>query len=74
MVLSLLCDDHIFYSIVKGLRRRGSDVITVQKKKKSVNLSKSVSQIEGGRKLYFIYNKKPESFFFSLISGLVLIL
>jgi Uncharacterized protein conserved in bacteria len=30
MVLSLLCDEHIPYSIVKGLRRRGLDVITVQ--------------------------------------------
>ncbi len=30
MVLSLLCDEHIPYSIVKGLRRRGLDVNTVQ--------------------------------------------
>jgi hypothetical protein len=30
MVLTLLCDEHIPYPVVKGLRRRGLDVITVQ--------------------------------------------
>lgn len=30
MVLSLLCDEHIPYPVVKGLRQRGLDVITVQ--------------------------------------------
>ena len=32
MSISLLCDEHIPYSVVKGLRRRGLDVVTVQEK------------------------------------------
>jgi predicted nuclease of predicted toxin-antitoxin system len=31
MSLSLLCDEHIPYQAVEGLRRRGIDVITVQR-------------------------------------------
>jgi uncharacterized protein with PIN domain len=30
MPLALLCDEHIPYQIVEGLRRRGVDVVTVQ--------------------------------------------
>ena len=30
MSLSLLCDEHIPYPVVKGLRRRGLEVVTVQ--------------------------------------------
>lgn len=30
MALSLLCDEHIPYPIVEGLRRRGLNVVTVQ--------------------------------------------
>jgi predicted nuclease of predicted toxin-antitoxin system len=30
MSLSLLCDEHIPYQVVKGLRRRGIDAITAQ--------------------------------------------
>ena len=30
MALSLLCDEHIPFPIIKGLRRRGLDVIVVQ--------------------------------------------
>jgi hypothetical protein len=31
MSLSLLCDEHIPYQVVEGLRRRGIDVITIQR-------------------------------------------
>jgi len=30
MALSLLCDEHIPYSIIEGLRRRSLNVVTVQ--------------------------------------------
>mgnify|MGYP001562075180 CR=1 FL=1 len=30
MPLALLCDEHIPYQVVEGLRRRGVDVVTVQ--------------------------------------------
>ena len=30
MALSLLCDEHVPYPIVKGLKRRNLDVVTVQ--------------------------------------------
>ena len=30
MALSLLCDEHIPYPVIEGLRRRGLDVVSVQ--------------------------------------------
>jgi uncharacterized ferredoxin-like protein len=30
MPLSLLCDEHIHYQVIEGLRRRGIDAVTVQ--------------------------------------------
>lgn len=41
MVLSLLCDEHIPFPIVKGLRRRGIDVIVVQE----IDLSSTTDEL-----------------------------
>ena len=54
MVFSLLCDEHIPYPVVKGLRRRGLDVISVQEMGLSSAEDKTVMNRarEEGRVIY----------------------
>jgi len=54
MSLSLLCDEHIPYPVIKGLRRRGIDVVSVQE----IGLSSEEDKVimdkakEDGRLIY----------------------